>query len=482
MNYNFGKIILIILSLISYKGVSQKAKIEIEPNKIGINESLIITITIENESLKNYSNFPDINGFTKGGRSSSSSSNYINGKMNTTQSIIQNYIPNKIGIIKIQSFYMQINNQTVRSKEKDIEIVERSNSKKHNPLNNFFDPFDNFFNKNRNIEFIDIEADAFLSLNTNKKEIFVGEGFNITLSLFVSENNRADMRFFDLGRQLTEIIKKIKPENCWEENYNIENINSVMTNINNKRYNEYKIFEATYFPFNEGRILFPKLELDLIQYQIAKNPTFFGQNKKEKIKKFVSKPISVSVVDLPYHPQKENVAVGKFQLNEAIDSINLSTEKSFNYDFEIIGNGNINAIREPKIDIKNFDFYPPNILQNINRNKKKIYGSKKFKYHVIPKEPGKYDFSDIKWVFFDPYEKKYDTLKSQVIVDVSGLSTKNKEIESNEYDHYYKNKIIEEDNTLKSKKNNRYQLFLNFTVISLLVIMIILIIKKYNNE
>ena len=118
MNYNFGKIILIILSLISYKGVSQKAKIEIEPNKIGINESLIITITIENESLKNYSNFPDINGFTKGGRSSSSSSNYINGKINTTQSIIQNYIPNKIGIIKIQSFYMQINNQTVRPKKK----------------------------------------------------------------------------------------------------------------------------------------------------------------------------------------------------------------------------------------------------------------------------------------------------------------------------------------------------------------------------
>ena len=184
MNYNIVKIILILISLISHKGISQKAKILIEPNKIGINESLSITIIIENESLKNYSNFPDINGFTKAGRTSSSSSNYINGKMTSSQSIIQNYKPNKIGIVKIPSFSMQINNQPVISKEKDIEIIDQTTNQKNDPFNNFFDPFDNFFNRNRNVEFIDIEADAFLSLNTDKKKVFVGEGFNTTLSLF----------------------------------------------------------------------------------------------------------------------------------------------------------------------------------------------------------------------------------------------------------------------------------------------------------
>ena len=72
------------------------------------------------------------------------------------------------------------------------------------------------------------------------------------------------MRFYELGRQLTEIIKKIKPSNCWEENFNIENINSIPVVINNKRYNQYKIFEATYYPFNNENIYFPKLELELI--------------------------------------------------------------------------------------------------------------------------------------------------------------------------------------------------------------------------
>ena len=82
------------------------------------------------------------------------------------------------------------------------------------PFNNFFDPFsdpfDDFFDRN-NEEFYEVEADAFLNLSTDKKSVYVGEGFNTTLSFFVSESNVADMRFYELGKQLTEIIKKIKP-------------------------------------------------------------------------------------------------------------------------------------------------------------------------------------------------------------------------------------------------------------------------------
>ena len=316
---------LIIMITINISLFSQNKSIEIGPNQIGINENLNITITIENEPLKNYSDFPKIEGLTKSGVSSSSSTNYINGKMTSSQSIIQSYIPQKIGVIIIPPFSIKINNQKIESEGKKIEILNKTNKQNLDPFDNFFNPFDNFFDKNQNNEFIDIKADAFLNLNTNKNEVFVGEGFTTTLSFFVSENNQADMRFFELGKQLTEIVKKIKPENCWEENYNIESINSITTTINGKRYNEYKIFEATYFPFNTGKIFFPELSLDLIQYQLAKNPSFFGQNRKEKIKKFNSKKKIVNVIDLPPHPLKENVVVGKFKLKENIEPTKLIT-------------------------------------------------------------------------------------------------------------------------------------------------------------
>ena len=253
MKLQTHNLFFIIMFTINISLFSQNARIEIGPNQIGINETLNITIIIENETLKNYSDFPKIDGFAKTGVSSSSSTNYINGKMTTSQSIIQSYIAQKTGVIIIPPFSMKINNQKIESKEKKIKILNKTKKQSPDPFDKFFNPFDNFFDRNQNNEFIDIEADAFLNLNTNKSEVFVGEGFTTTLSLFVSENNQAEMRFFDLAKQLTEIVKKIKPANCWEENYNIESINSITTTIKGKRYNQYKIFEATYFPFNTGK-------------------------------------------------------------------------------------------------------------------------------------------------------------------------------------------------------------------------------------
>ena len=93
------------------------------------------------------------------------------------------------------------------------------------PFRNFFDrsPSEDFFGEGET-EFVDIKEDAFLALTTNKDEVYVGEGFNTTLSFYVSQDNRAHLQFYELGRQLAEILKKIKPTNCWEENFSIENI------------------------------------------------------------------------------------------------------------------------------------------------------------------------------------------------------------------------------------------------------------------
>ena len=274
---------------------------------------------------------------------------------------------------------MSVNDKNINVDSAIIEVNDSKSSPNNSPFNNFFDPFndpyDNFFDRN-NEEFYEVEADAFLSLSTNKKSVFVGEGFNTTLSFYVSENNVADMRFYELGRQLTDIIKKIKPSNCWEENFNIENINSKPITLNNKRYNEYKIFEATYYPLNNETIQFPSLELELIKYKISKRPSFFGRNKVEDFEKFTSKPIKIIVKDLPPHPLKDNVSVGRYKLNEKISSLNIQTGESITYDFEIYGEGNISAISEPKINISGINFYSPNSQQNIQREKGKVFGRK----------------------------------------------------------------------------------------------------------
>jgi len=177
------------------KAFSQEISISISPQNLNFGELLHISIISKNEKIKTYGNFPEINGFKKAGLSSSSSTNFINGKVSSSQEITQNYIALKEGEIIIMPFKIKVNGNEVRSIKKTILVNKKKLQQQKQPFNNFFDPFeDNFFNRNQD-EFIDVEADAFLSLNTSKKIIYVGEGFNTTLSFFVSEDNVADRDF-----------------------------------------------------------------------------------------------------------------------------------------------------------------------------------------------------------------------------------------------------------------------------------------------
>ena len=273
-----------------------------------------------------------------------------------------------------------------------------------------------------------------LALSTSKDEVFVGEGFTTTLSFLVADNNRAPMQFYELGKQLTEILKKLKPATCWEENFNIENIEGEPISINGKGYTQYKIYQATYYPLNSKPVTFPSVGLDMIKFKVAKNPSFFGQNRQEDFKKFYSKAKTVRVKELPDHPSRDAAGVGNFRLEEKISANELQTGQSVTYEFSVVGEGNISSIEKPIVKRDNvFELYEPNIKQNVSRDGGRVMGNKSFIYFMIPKEPGVYKLGDyFQWIYFNPNTNRYDTLKSTQVVKVIGDSQRNQSIESND--------------------------------------------------
>ena len=60
---------------------AQEVSVSIEPERVQLGRNLQITLSIKNDQIKNYSSFPEIIGFIKGGISSYSSTNFINGKI-----------------------------------------------------------------------------------------------------------------------------------------------------------------------------------------------------------------------------------------------------------------------------------------------------------------------------------------------------------------------------------------------------------------
>lgn len=475
------KIIFSLLFTFSlfHAGQGQEISIELGPDEIGENQSWTITIVVNNDKITKYSDFPSIDGFNMRGTSSASQTQIINGQISSTSSITMAYMPVRQGKFTLPPFEMQVNGENLTSPGKTIVVgpaVKRSTSR---------DPFRNMFDLDSSdpaseTEYMDIKEDAFLALTTNKSEVYVGEGFTTTLSFYVADNNRAPLEFYELGKQLSDIMKKLRPENCWEENFNIENIYGEHVTIRGKGYTQYKIYQGVFFPLNTEDVVFPQVGLEMIKYRVARNPSFFGQNRQEDFKKFYTQPKTIRVTELPDHPLRDQVAVGEYKLNESVSSRELETGKSFTYEFNIYGEGNISSINAPlKPDVDEFEFYDPDVNQNINRRNNRIAGSKSFRYYAIPNEPGDYSMSDyFSWIYFSPTKNSYDTLTARAEVSVTGESRRNETILASDMGSFY-DRVEFENNNLQGYAGVEWtRIFANILILVMLAGSAYIVFKK----
>ncbi|HET8858855.1 BatD family protein [Marivirga sp.] len=477
---------LIIFPIIFCSAIELKAQsisIELGPDNIALNEAFTITVKVEGETLKSYDKFPDIPGLVKRGTSSSSSTNIFNGQVSRSQSITQTYVPEREGKITIPAFTINVNGKIISSGGKIVEVgpaKQQNQNRRYDPFGS--DPFEDFFGRNNEPEeFVDLKEDAFFALTTDKNEVYVGEGVNTTLAFYVSAENRAPLQFHDLTNQLTDILQKVRPNNVWEENFNIENITAEPVNIGGKRYSVYKIFQATFFPLGDQDIVFPKVGLEMIKYQVAKSRSFFGQNRKETFKTFYSKPKTIKVKPLPEHPLKEQVSVGSYELSENINTNELTTGESLQYEFEVRGRGNISGISEPIVNTqKELEIYPPDKSENITRSGTTVRGSKSFRYYMIPKEPGEYDLSKyFQFIFFNTTTDKYDTLKSDYTIQVNGESMAYVNIEQASSDGLFYDRIDEVSNQLQSHQTTEiWKWVFNIFLVVAFSISLFILLKK----
>ena len=430
--------------------MSQKIEVIPGPGEIGENQLWTITVSVHNEQFRNYDAFPDIEGFRKRGTSSQSQTSILNGQMSSVQSVIMSYQPLRQGTFTLAPFRMKVNGQVVNGPGATIRVGPPVQVQARDPFGSFFDrdPFGDAQTR-RETEFIEVKEDAFLALTTSKKEVYAGEGFTATLSFLISETNRATMQFYELGEQLPGILKKLRPEACWEENFNIENIEGERIEINGKGYTEYKIYQAAFYPLNDKPITFPSVGLNMIKFKVAKNPSFFGQNRKEDFKMFNTRPVTVRVKPLPPHPLRESVAVGQYRLEEKLSESVVETGKSVSYTFRVAGEGNISGIPNPVV-MRNpgMDIFDPNIRQDIGRRNARVVGTKSFSYFLIPVEPGEFAIADhLFMVYFDPARNAYDTLRPQARLNVTGESRQDRNLSNQDATSFY-DRIADADNRL----------------------------------
>jgi hypothetical protein len=477
---NYKCLIFLGLLLAYFELGAQNLRIELGSPAIALNEAFTISVESDGKPIEDFSPFPDIQGFKKVSSPSyaTSKANYNTleeDKQNLTVYIrTQTYHPLKEGTFRLNAFKMTVNGQEVYSEGTTLKVgpfdKKKGNLEEFNP--------EDLFSENE-IKLIEVKEDAFLGLSLSKEAVYVGEGFTLSLALYVSETNRAPMQYVELSKQIEEISKTLKPSNCWEENFNIQDIpEPPVVNINGKNYLQYKFYEAAFFPFNTQAITFKKVGLTMkVKKRIdTNNPNEFTEQSETELKTFFTTPRTVIVKQLPKHPLREKVVAGNFYLQENIPAQIHPTGETFKYFFQISGDGNISAIQPPELTKNSIvEIYAPNSQQFINRGQGKVSGSMIFEYQIIPKEAGTYQFKDyFQWVYFNPASGKYDTLRPSVILKVQGESIRNTEISANQLNQFYK-KIEQADNQLIDNSLNEQIKKISQVAFALMIIIMLVV-------
>ncbi|WP_162051708.1 BatD family protein [Pontibacter pamirensis] len=466
-------ILLFLLCVASVVPVlAQQISLELGKSPLPLNQYYTISVKLQDQQLKEYTPFPEIEGFKRSNKYSSTKTIITGGKTTTILTITQNYAALEEGEYALRPFSMEVNGQTVQSKGMAIEVTPMQlNVPQQVNVPDLISEDDTPVAADEP-EFIDKDDNAFLTIYTDKKEVFVGEGVNVVLYFYLAETDQQLLDFYDFANQLSIIVRQLKQPNTWEEAFDFTEITPENVTVQGEPYLRFKLYESVLYPLNLEPLRFPQLKLQMIKYRVAKNPSLLAEDRQEGYKTFYSRERMIPVKELPPHPLRDVVPVGNYTLTESLSKKRVAANKSFTYLFEVNGEGNLAAIMPPAPEVPpGLEFYPPDVRQDVTKRSGRVVGSKTFAYTVLPREPGQYNIDNmLQWIYFNPTTAAYDTLRPSLQVQITGANGSNALVLTRDLGSFY-NIIENEDNTLVDV--HFFDTIKRYTTIILLILLLI---------
>lgn len=423
-------IFIVILALYFYYKPSVLAQsadnpivIELSATDFVIDRSFTISVLVRGSENRPAISFPDVPGLTKQGTSYSSTRVEISGQEVVNQVVVQTYAATRPGVVVLAPFAVTVNGQTVRSP--GARLTVRPSPAATNPASATA------------AVLAKAKADkqaAFLRTTVSQTRLYTGQGLHVGVSFWVAESYPYEIRFDRLAEQVEAMVRQLRPVNAWEENSNISEARPRPAVLNGRRYVEYPLYSAVFFPLAARTgaprtIALPAVALTVLRRtptpsvpgSQTNRATAAPASPSERVA-FVSQPITVAVQPLPARAGATGpVAVGTFRLTDDADYSRVAVGQSIRYDLRIEGQGNIAGIQAPQLVSRggDLDVFPPQAQEQLSLTGGVVSGYKSFRYFLIPKQKGTLPLADrFFWVYFDPQTARYDTLRPQTTLRV----------------------------------------------------------------
>ncbi|MEG0579977.1 MAG: BatD family protein, partial [Niameybacter sp.] len=191
---------------------------------------------------------------------------------------------------------------------------------------------------------------------------------------------------------------------------------------NDKVYDTRIIREYLMYPRRAGVLQIEQLDIDLVAQLVTQGrrqsmfDDFFGggQSVENVRRKVVSRPIKITVKDLPAGaPADFSGAVGKFTMQSAVSSHTLAANSAATYSITINGSGDMPLLEPLKLILPtSFEQYTVKTDDKYRNSISGSAGTKTFEYPFIARAEGNYTIDPVTFTYFDPAQKRYITLST----------------------------------------------------------------------
>ncbi|RSK35327.1 BatD family protein [Hymenobacter metallilatus] len=444
-----------VLLLIAATGHAQapapSATIVLGTPAFPVNEYYTISFQLRGAPLERYSAFPDLEGFKKSGKLSTTTTRIVNGQTSTELTITQRYAAFAEGSYEVKPFSMKINGLTAESAGATLKVGPQQATPPPtaaSPLQGI-GLLDQLFGKPKPQEYVEPQDQAFLALVPDKPRVYAGEGLHVGLYFYLTPQDQAVLNFYNFAGQLPGILRQLRQRTVWEESFDEQEVLPENVVVGGKPFLRYRLWEAELYPLNTQALSFPAVELQMLKYRLAKKPDAGLDNRMQGYKTYRSVPRTVPVLPLPPHPLRDQVPVGNYELKEAIDRTTFRTGQAFAYTFTVEGEGNLATVNlttpaaSPALEV-----YGPEIQQSLTRQNGRVGGRKSFRFRLVALRPGPVALDTLfRLVVFNPARARYDTLRAGVQPVVRGPEQATTAFRALPDDPYYREALAGADPT-----------------------------------
>ncbi|MEO6228797.1 MAG: BatD family protein [Ferruginibacter sp.] len=404
-------------------------KVTVSPGTIGKNETVELKLMVDNARQVEEITPPSFKDFIiVGGPNQESGMESINGV--TRQYIGLTYIlkPKGKGKFTFEPAIAKADGKTVKSNRVSLTVTnenQSANNSNNAPQGGFLEPAfrsadrDYVLKKGENI--LDkIDKNIFIKVDADKTTCYVGQPIVVTYKLYTRLKSESSI-IKNPSFNGFSVIDLMPPGNTY---YSTEKING-------REFNVYTLRKTQLYALQSGSIELESAEVEnnihfIKEEYLSRQMNGFDDLFRDFTQTNVppegmhdekvtlrSKPVFITVKPLPERENSSGAfkgAVGKFNLQSAIEKTNFTTDDAGKLSVVITGEGNMTMVIAPDVKwpsgIESFD---PKANEQLNKYSVPVSGTKVFEYAFTVAKPGSYTLPPIKFCYFDPAQNSYVT-------------------------------------------------------------------------